>query len=74
MYAKGFFYPSSIFAQTELGMLYFVLTAILLMNDFLIVNSPSFREKKIKILFLSSTIGQGFFLAAGQVRQSWLHD
>ena len=53
-------------------MLYFVLSAVL-MNDFLIANSPSFREKEIKILFLSSTIGQGLFLAAGQVRQSWLH-
>ena len=63
------FYPSSIFAQTQLGMLYFVLSAVL-MNDFLIANSPSFREKEIKILFLSSTIGQGLFLAAGQVRQS----
>ena len=69
-YAKGFFfYLSSIFAQTQLGMLYFVLSAVL-MNDFLIANSPSFRVKEIKILFLSSTIGQGLFLAAGQVRQS----
>ena len=42
------FYPSSIFAQTQLGMLYFVLSAILLMNDFLIVNSPSFREKQVR--------------------------
>ena len=69
---QGYFLPFQYFCPNTNR--YAILCTFCYINEWLsYCKFTKFLRKKIKILFLSSTIGQGFFLAAGQVKHSWLH-